>query len=61
MLVELSPEEFDRILTALDWYIDDREECAKYESRCPYDAGADDSLRTARKASVLLDKLRKMA
>ena len=60
MRIELKPEEFDRILIALEWYIDDREECADQEERSIYDAGADESRRAAQESSELLEKLRNL-
>jgi hypothetical protein len=56
--IELAPEEFDRMIIALEWYIDDREECAVAEERGIYDAGADESREAAQEASHLLEKLR---
>ena len=58
MTIELTPEEFDRVLIALDWYIDDREECASIEERSIYGAGPEESRDAAREASGLLGKLR---
>jgi len=50
--------ELERTLVALDWYIDDREECAKEERRCLHDPEAQESQTAARKASDLRDKLK---
>lgn len=58
--IELTPTEFDRILIALNWYIDDREECAKIEAATIYDAGAEESRSAARDASDLLSKFQSL-
>jgi len=56
--VEFTPNEFDRVLIALNWYATNREESADMEVRGVYDAGADESRGAAREASGVLAKLR---
>jgi len=58
MLIELTGDEFDRIKIALDWYSDDRRECAKIEAAGLYDAGSEESTAAAVEAEALLAKLR---
>ena len=60
MLIELTVDELERIVRALDWYIDDREECAKEERRWLNGSEARESQRAARKASALREKLQNM-
>ncbi|MBS0273599.1 MAG: hypothetical protein JSR55_04190 [Proteobacteria bacterium] len=58
--ITLQPEEFERILIALDWYMDDRMECSKAEASSLYDAGAEESLAAADEAAKLLRKLQNL-
>ena len=58
MTVRLTPDELDTVLIALNWYVDDREECASIEEWGLYDAGPEENRIAAKRASNLLKKLR---
>lgn len=54
MQIDITPAELETILSALDWYEDDRRECARHERS---EADAEEQESAADEARTLLEKL----